>query len=150
MAINYARGLSDYKEKGVCGLPEIKDDEEIIKIKINELANLIKDSKKIVVLCGAGISTSCGVPDFRGPNGVWTKELKNEEVILTSDNLNFKTVKPSFTHLALKKLIDKNIIQLIISQNVDGLFLKVGLKKSKLCELHGNFFLNECTSCSTR
>ena len=56
MAVNYAAGLSEYENKGVCGLPEIKDEDEIIEVKIKQLAGWVKESTKIVVLVGAGKS----------------------------------------------------------------------------------------------
>lgn len=74
----YAQRLSRYDNKGVCGLPEIHDNERVLKRKLAKLTKLVKESKYIVVLTGAGVSTSTGIPDFRGPRGIWTIE-KNEE-----------------------------------------------------------------------
>ena len=90
------------------------------------------------------------MPDFRGPNGVWTREQKGETVSIKLEELNFKEVRPSFTHLTLTKLAELNRIQLIISQNVDGIFLKCGLTRNLLSEMHGNFFLDECSTCLRR
>lgn len=54
MAVDYAKGLSDYDNKGVCGLPEIKDDEQLIEDNVKQLAGWFSDTNKIVVLVGAG------------------------------------------------------------------------------------------------
>ena len=63
--VDYAAGLSEYDNKGVCGLPEIPDAPDEVEEKIKKLVQLLKESKHPVVIVGAGISTSAGIPDFR-------------------------------------------------------------------------------------
>lgn len=61
-------------EQGVCGLPELAESKRSLENKISKLISLIKSSKHVVILTGAGVSTEAGIPDFRGPNGIWTNE----------------------------------------------------------------------------
>ena len=112
--------------KGVCGLPESIESNRSFNTKLDKLAQLIKQSKYTVVLTGAGISTSAGIPDFRGPNGIWTREQqrnkdekkkskKRKSGDITNggnDNddrkqkfISFETAKPTYTHRALTHLI---------------------------------------------
>jgi mono-ADP-ribosyltransferase sirtuin 6 len=79
MSASYAERLSAYPNKGQCGLPENYDTERSLSSKITKLAQLITESSYTVVLTGAGISTAAGIPDFRGPNGIWTREQQQEK-----------------------------------------------------------------------
>ena len=79
MSASYAERLSAYPNKGRCGLPENYDTERSLSSKITKLAQLITESSYTVVLTGAGISTAAGIPDFRGPNGIWTREQQQEK-----------------------------------------------------------------------
>ena len=70
MSVNYASGLSHYEHKGRCGMAEKFDDASTVIEKSAELASLIRNSRHMVVITGAGISTAAGIPDFRGPSGI--------------------------------------------------------------------------------
>ena len=72
MSLGYAERLSAYPHKGVCGLPELRDTRRALAAKLTTLAGWARDARRIVVLTGAGISTASGIPDFRGPKGIWT------------------------------------------------------------------------------
>uniref|UniRef100_A0A3B4Y1B8 protein acetyllysine N-acetyltransferase n=1 Tax=Seriola lalandi dorsalis TaxID=1841481 RepID=A0A3B4Y1B8_SERLL len=144
MSVNYAAGLSPYADKGVCGLPEVFDSPEELKVKVETLAQLIKESQYLVVHSGAGISTSAGIPDFRGPKGVWTLEEKGESPHF---NTTFEDARPSLTHMALLGLQRAGYLKYLISQNVDGLHVRSGFPRDMLSELHGNMFVEECEKC---
>uniref|UniRef100_A0A3B5KKC7 NAD-dependent protein deacylase sirtuin-6 n=1 Tax=Takifugu rubripes TaxID=31033 RepID=A0A3B5KKC7_TAKRU len=144
MSVNYAAGLSPYADKGVCGLPEEFDSAEEVKAKVEILAQLIKDSRHLVVHSGAGISTSSGIPDFRGPKGVWTLEEKGESPQFET---TFEAARPSLTHMALLGLQRAGYLKYLISQNVDGLHVRSGFPRDMLSELHGNMFVEECEKC---
>ena len=70
----YAARLSDYKHKGVTGLPETEDAPAVLEAKLAQLVDMVRAAERVVVLTGAGVSTSAGLPDFRGPKGIWTLE----------------------------------------------------------------------------
>nr|XP_021201116.2 NAD-dependent protein deacetylase Sirt6 [Helicoverpa armigera] len=144
MSCNYAEGLSPYENKGILGVPEKFDSLEKFNKKCELLAQFIEQAKHVVVHTGAGISTSAGIPDFRGPNGVWTLEREGKR---PSVNISFTDAKPTKTHMILKKLVECNKVHYIVSQNIDGLHLKSGLPRKYLAELHGNMFIDECNLC---
>lgn len=144
MSCNYADGLSKYENKGILGTAERFDDEATISRKCKELADMIRRSKHTVIHTGAGISTAAGIPDFRGPNGVWTLEKRGEK---PNVNVSFNEARPTKTHMALKSLLRSGHIHYVISQNIDGLHLKSGLGRNEMAELHGNMYTEQCSKC---
>ena len=74
MSAGYNSGLSEYPNKGKLNLIESEDPEDVLQSKVDQLVKLIEQARSIVFHTGAGISTSTGIPDFRGPKGVWTLE----------------------------------------------------------------------------
>ncbi|NP_001091351.1 uncharacterized protein LOC100037190 [Xenopus laevis] len=144
MSVNYAAGLSPYADKGCCGLPEEFDPPDELRRKVEELAKMIRESSYVVFHTGAGISTSCGIPDFRGPNGVWTLEEKGLDPKFDS---TFESACPSPTHMALLQLQRVGVLKFLISQNVDGLHVRSGFPREQLAELHGNMFVEKCSKC---
>jgi len=144
MSVNYASGLSSYDNKGKCGLPETFDSEDLLASKVEQLIDLVKKSKYIVFHTGAGISTSAGIPDFRGPNGVWTLEAKGKS---PENTVTFDSAVPTATHMAILALEWAGIVKYVVSQNIDGLHLRSGLPKNRLSELHGDMFVEECNKC---
>ncbi|XP_053228930.1 NAD-dependent protein deacylase sirtuin-6 isoform X1 [Podarcis raffonei] len=144
MSANYAAGLSPYSDKGKCGLPEFFDPPDELDRKVAQLALLIQDASNVVFHTGAGISTSSGIPDFRGPNGVWTME---ERGLSPKFDTTFENARPSTTHMALLGLQRAGVLRFLVSQNVDGLHVRSGFPRDKLAELHGNMFVEECMKC---
>ncbi|KAG6522179.1 hypothetical protein ZIOFF_019316 [Zingiber officinale] len=169
MSLGYAEKLSYREDIGTVGMSEIFDPSDILHQKIEELALMIKESKHLVAFTGAGISTSSGIPDFRGPKGVWTLQRAGKG--LPEASLPFDRAMPSLTHMALVELEKAGILKFVISQaveravadcrvslcsfivlqfrNVDSLHLRSGIPRKKLAELHGNSFREVCPSCET-
>ncbi|KAJ0053939.1 hypothetical protein Pint_01825 [Pistacia integerrima] len=164
MSLGYAEKLSYREDVGSVGMSEIFDPPHVLQQKasdskkedhglgakenvqtITQLAAMIKQSKHLVAFTGAGISTSCGIPDFRGPKGVWT--LQREGKGVPDASLPFHRAMPSITHMALVELEKAGILKFVISQNVDSLHLRSGIPREKLAELHGNSFREICPSC---
>lgn len=127
---------------------------------IQQAAALLRNSKRVVVFTGAGISTPSGIPDFRSPGtGAWTKVDPMRVASLTAfrqrptDFFDWlrplaKTswdAEPNPAHLALADLERIGIIQAVITQNIDGLHQKAGSKK--VLELHGSFRTCTCLVC---
>jgi len=98
-----------------------------------------------VLFTGAGISTAAGIPDYRGPQGVWTLAAKGEE--RSTPSVALSEAVPTFTHRAIAELMRRGIVKHVISQNVDGMHRKTGLELKDLSELHGNINLEVCDKC---
>ncbi|XP_050220215.1 NAD-dependent protein deacetylase SRT1 [Mercurialis annua] len=145
MSLGYAEKLSFIEDVGNVGMKEFFDSSNLLQDKIERLAKMIQKSKHLVVFTGAGISTSCGIPDFRGPKGIWT--MQREGKSLPEASLPFHRAMPSITHMALVELEKAGILKFVISQNVDGLHLRSGIPREKLSELHGNSFMESCPAC---
>jgi NAD-dependent SIR2 family protein deacetylase len=120
----------------------MKDLEERIK----KLAQWMFESKYLVVFTGAGISTESGLPDFRGPNGIWTRQEKG----LPPKTRPFTSVEPNEGHRAIVELQNLGKLKFLISQNVDNLHLRSGIRPERLAELHGNIAKLRCQRCRTQ
>ena len=113
--------------------------------RIKEAAKIIRGSKHLVVFTGAGISTESGLPDYRGPDGVWTRRDKGLPPPKMSKR--WCDVDPNEGHIVIKELQDLGLMKFLISQNVDNLHLKSGIKKDLIGEFHGNTTLMHCVEC---
>ena len=129
-----------------------------------DLNQFIERANNIVVFTGAGISTESGIPDFRGPQGVWKTTtpiyfqdfIGSEEVRRESWERKFsnkdiiKKAKPNIGHLAVAKIINSNDSAHLITQNVDNLHQDAGVPQSKITEIHGNATYATCLDCDIR
>ena len=109
--------------------------------KINLAAKWIAESERLVVFTGAGISTGSGLPDYRGPDGVWTRRDKGLPPPKSSP---WDQVKPNPNHYIIVELLEMGKLNYLISQNVDGLHAKSGIPFDILAELHGNMYFMKC------
>ncbi len=103
-------------------------------------------SKYLVVFTGAGISTESGLPDFRGPDGIWTRQEKG----LPLKTRPFTSLEPNSGHRAIVELQNLDKLEFLISQNVDNLHLRSGIRHELLAELHGNVTKLRCQRCQTK
>ena len=129
-----------------------------------KLQDLIKRSKKLVFFTGAGISTNSGIPDFRGPRGVWKTStpiyyqdfINSREKRIESwdrkfsNELNLDSAKPNTGHLKLAEIMNKKKDTHLITQNVDNLHQDSGIDNSQITELHGNATYAKCLDCSKK
>lgn len=113
--------------------------------KIATLAQWMYASQYLVVFTGAGISTESGLPDFRGPNGVWTRRDRGLEPI--TPTVSLEAANPNAGHNSIVEIQKLGKLKFLISQNVDNLHLKSGINPALLAELHGNISKLRCRRC---
>jgi NAD-dependent deacetylase len=127
---------------------------------------LLAASTRVVVLTGAGISTDSGIPDFRGPNGVWTKNPAAEKMATLQTYMADPDVRrgawrnrlesptwgaqPNEGHRALVHLEQRGVLDTLVTQNVDGLHQAAGTDPDLVVEIHGTMREVICMSCGTR
>jgi NAD-dependent deacetylase len=126
----------------------------------------IRGAERIVVLTGAGISTDSGIPDFRGPQGVWTKNPGAEKMATLQHYVADPEVRkrawqsrldtfarerePNLGHRALVELERRGTLHTLITQNVDGLHQAAGSSPAKMVEIHGTIREVVCLDCGER
>jgi len=111
--------------------------------RIQILAQWMFGAKYLAVFTGAGISTESGLPDFRGPDGIWTRQDKG----LPTKTRPFSEVEPNAGHRSIVELQNLGKLRFLISQNVDNLHLRSGIRPDLLAELHGNTTKLRCKRC---
>ena len=129
--------------------------------KIEKVVSLISESKYIIALTGAGISTESGIPDFRGPNGLWKRVnpeygtytfFKEHPDIFWKFYIElynqFKDAEPNPAHYSLSDMEKLGLLKSVITQNIDGLHQKAG--NSLVIELHGNLRTITCLFCKAK
>jgi len=134
---------------------------------LEQAKDLIDQAGKITVLTGAGISTDSGIPDFRGPNGIWTKnpeaekasnihhyradpEIRKRNWALRSSGELWPNVAPNEGHSALVHLEKRGLLQMLVTQNVDGLHQMAGNDPKRVVEIHGTVKEAMCLECDWR
>ena len=118
---------------------------ESLDTKIQTLADWMYDAQYLVFFTGAGISTESGIPDYRGPDGVWTR--KDKGLPPPPLTVSWDDVEPNAGHLSIVELQRLGKLKFLISQNVDNLHLKSGIDPNLLAELHGNKMKLRCERC---
>ncbi len=113
--------------------------------RIRTLAQWMHAAQHLVVFTGAGISTASGVPDFRGPEGVWTRRDKG--LPPPHQATPWDRVQPNRGHLAITELQALGKLKFLVSQNVDNLHIQSGIRSELLAELHGNRARLRCSRC---
>ncbi|CAA9211881.1 MAG: NAD-dependent protein deacetylase of SIR2 family [uncultured Blastococcus sp.] len=130
------------------------------------LPGWLTEARRITVLSGAGISTDSGIPDYRGPDGVWTKDPDAEKLVTLSyyladpairrrswlmrRDLQIADPQPNAGHAALVDLERQGRLRALVTQNIDGLHQAAGSDPDRVLEIHGTVHAVVCTSCGDR
>jgi NAD-dependent protein deacetylase/lipoamidase len=135
-----------------------------IETGVARLRELVNEADVIVPFTGAGISTECGIPDFRSPGGLWTKyqPIPFDQFMASAAMRNeswrrrfamesqFSTARPGRGHLALASLHRLGKVPAVVTQNIDNLHQASGFAADKVVELHGNTTYATCLDCAQR
>src|SRR4051812_26043291 len=131
---------------------------------VRQLADYLRSTRAALIFTGAGISTGSGIPDFRGPQGVWTRRQPVYfQDFMTSEAARiehwdfklegwdgYRTAEPNAVHRAIVALEKAGKLLAVVTQNIDGLHARAGTSAERLVELHGTNLLVECQSCRKR
>lgn len=129
-----------------------------------DLAEYLRGAHRAVIFTGAGISTGSGIPDFRGPEGVWKRRrpvyydefMSSEAARIEHWDYKleswaaFRDARPNAVHHAIWRLERAGKLRAVVTQNIDGLHRLAGTSEQLLVELHGTNALVECQSCGWR
>src|SRR5579864_3488734 len=134
--------------------------------ELDDAHRLLRSAQRVTVLTGAGISTESGIPDFRGPQGVWTKNPAAEKLATLQHymtdpdvrRLSWKArlahetwdAKPNAGHFALVRLEASGRLDTLITQNIDGLHQRAGSSPARIIEIHGTIHEVVCMGCGER
>lgn len=124
----------------------------------------MRGAGKALIFTGAGISTGSGIPDFRGPQGVWKRRQPVYfQDFLTSETARiehwdyklegwdgFRNAQPNAVHRAIVEMEKAGKVLMVVTQNIDGLHTLAGTSAERLVELHGTNLLVECVNCKSR
>ncbi|CAI5485213.1 unnamed protein product, partial [Closterium sp. Naga37s-1] len=117
---------------------EEEDPPEKVEAKIQQLLRLVLD-------------TAAGIPDFRGPKGVWTLQGEGRwEEAAAAMGRKYEEASPTVAHMAVAALVRAEIVQHVVTQNVDGLHSRSGIPSDRLSELHGSVYRESCRECGAK
>jgi len=135
-------------------------------VSVELVAEWVARAERIVALTGAGVSTESGIPDFRGPEGVWTRDpsaerLSNIGYYVTDPSIRRESwrrrlehpawvAQPNDAHRALADLDRTGRLALLVTQNIDGLHLAAGSSPDRVVEIHGSIRDSVCLACGDR
>lgn len=125
---------------------------------------MVQRARRAVVFTGAGISTECGIPDFRSPGGFWTRYKPIEfSEFLASEETRLEAwrrflmiretigqAEPGPSHKAVARLVERGHVASVITQNIDGLHQASGIPPERIIEIHGNGTYAKCLTCGLR
>jgi NAD-dependent deacetylase len=131
---------------------------------VSALSDYLRASRRMMIFTGAGISTGSGIPDFRGPQGVWKRRQPVYfQDFMTSEAARiehwdyklegwdgFRNAQPNAVHRAIVALENAGKVLAVVTQNIDGLHALAGTRPDRLVELHGTNLLVECVNCKAR
>jgi NAD-dependent deacetylase len=147
-------------------VPDHPDDEADAAADLSLARALLAEAERVVVLTGAGISTDSGIPDFRGPNGVWTKDPTAEKMATLQNYVaepevrkrswqarlehQAWTAEPNAGHRALVAHAEQGKLHALLTQNIDGLHHLAGSDPERIVEVHGTMREVMCLDCGER
>ena len=160
-------GYSEFVQSAMVGRADVPARQNgVMTSDVQEAAEWVRTAHRVVVLTGAGMSTDSGIPDFRGPNGLWTKNPDAEKAstlqhYLADGELRKRswrsrvdaplfTAQPNAGHYALVELERRGQLHAIVTQNVDGLHQAAGHDPAKVIEVHGTVHYARCWDCDDR
>lgn len=131
---------------------------------LDQLVSLLRESRRVLVFTGAGMSTGSGIADFRGPQGVWkTRQPVYFQDFLASEAArveywdqkleawpSFRDARPNAAHEAAVAIEKAGKLEMLVTQNIDGLHALAGTTRERLVEIHGTNGLVECLDCGER
>jgi NAD-dependent deacetylase len=129
----------------------------------SRLVEILRGAQRILVFTGAGISTGSGIPDYRGPKGVWKSKrpvyfqnfLRSHDARVESWEQKLegwpvmRDARPNATHRAIARLEEAGKVLMVATQNIDGLHERAGTSRERLVELHGTALKIVCVECQT-
>ena len=142
------------------------DQDDVEDATVETVCDWVRDARRITILTGAGISTDSGIPDFRGPQGLWTKNPEAEKMATLQVYLSDPDVRkrswqwrletqqnkrePNAGHRSLLSLERSGQLHTLVTQNVDGLHQAAGSSPDRVVEIHGTLQEVQCMSCGER